>query len=250
MILVVGGALFVGLSLGLLGAGGSAVTVPILVYVVGQPEKIAIAGSLLIVGCVSLAGALPCIKQRRVDWGSVLFFGFPGLVGAYTGAYAAQFVSGTVQMTVFGVLVCVAGFLILTTADQPHDPAGRIKYVSVGLAGLGVGTLTGFVGVGGGFLIVPALVVLCGLPMHRAVATSMAVITITSLTGFYRYLDVLKGAGLSLDWQVIVVFLIAGILGSVTGSLAAPFVPRQMLRRCFAVLLVVVGVGVLLQNFS
>ena len=80
MILVVGGALFVGLSLGLLGAGGSAVTVPILVYVVGQPEKIAIAGSLLIVGCVSLAGALPCIKQRRVDWGSVLFFGFPGLV--------------------------------------------------------------------------------------------------------------------------------------------------------------------------
>ena len=171
-------------------------------------------------------------------------------MGAYTGAYAAQFVSGTVQMTVFGVLVCVAGFLILTTADQPHDPAGRIKYVSVGLAGVGVGTLTGFVGVGGGFLIVPALVVLCGLPMHRAVATSMAVITITSLTGFYRYLNVLKGAGLSLDWQVIVVFLIAGILGSVTGSLAAPFVPRQMLRRCFAVLLVVVGVGVLLQNFS
>ena len=244
------GALAIGLSLGLLGAGGSILTVPVLVYLVGQVDKVAIAGSLAIVGGVSLVGALPYIVQRRVDWRSVVLFGLPGMAGTYGGAYLAQFVSGTFQLIVFGVLVVLASVLMIRPVpvqDSPSPPQAHWKITAEGLV---VGIITGFVGVGGGFLIVPALVLLGGLSMHIAVGTSLLIITLKSFSGFYKYLAVLSALQLSLDWEVIGLFTVLGIVGSFAGSLVSTRLPQHTLRRAFAGFLFVIGTSILWQNFS
>ena len=244
------GALAIGLSLGLLGAGGSILTVPVLVYLVGQVDKVAIAGSLAIVGGISLVGALPYIVKRRVDWRSVILFGLPGMAGTYGGAYLAQFVSGTFQIIVFGVLVVLAGVLMIRPVQVKDTAATPQVYWKIAAEGLVVGIITGFVGVGGGFLIVPALVLLGGLPMHIAIGTSLLIIALKSLSGFYKYLDVLSTLQLSLDWEIIRLFTVLGILGSFAGSLVSTQLPQQTLRRTFACFLFVIGTSILWQNFS
>ena len=244
------GALAIGLSLGLLGAGGSILTVPVLVYLVGQVDKVAIAGSLAIVGGISLVGALPYIVQRRVDWHSVVLFGLPGMAGTYGGAYLAQFVSGTLQLIVFGALVVLAGVLMIRPVQVQDSPPAPQAYWKITAEGLLVGVVTGFVGIGGGFLIVPALVLLGGLPMHVAVGTSLLIITLKSFSGFYKYLDVLTALQLSLDWDIIGLFTVLGILGSFAGSLVSTRLPQHTLRRAFACFLFVIGTSILWQNFS
>lgn len=244
------GALAIGLSLGLLGAGGSILTVPVLVYLVGQVDKVAIAGSLAIVGGISLVGALPYIVKRRVDWHSVVLFGLPGMAGTYGGAYLAQFVSGTFQLVVFGVLVVLAGGLMIRPIQVKDTSPTPQAYWKIMAEGLVVGIITGFVGVGGGFLIVPALVLLGGLPMHIAIGTSLFIIALKSLSGFYKYLDVLSALDLSLDWEVIGLFTVLGILGSFAGSLVSAQLPQQTLRRAFACFLFVIGTSILWKNFS
>lgn len=242
------GALLIGVSLGLMGSGGSILTVPVLAYLVGQDEKVAIAGSLGIVGGISLVAGIPYARQRLVDWRSVSWFGVPGMGGAYLGAWLSQFVSGTVQISVFAGLMLVAALLMLRPmkeASTPTAPRSRWKIV---LEGLVVGTVTGFVGVGGGFLIVPALVLLGGLSMHRAVGTSLCIIALKSFTGFAKYLDVLDAAGLRLDWQVLGVFVVVGVAGSFLGKAANSRLPQALLRRAFAAFLVVVGGYIVFQN--
>lgn len=244
------GALAIGLSLGLLGAGGSILTVPVLVYLVGQIDKVAIAGSLAIVGGISLVGALPYIVQRRVDWRSVVLFGLPGMAGAYGGAYLAKFVPGTLQLVVFGALVVLASVLMIRPAAVQDTPPAPQADWKITLEGLVVGIVTGFVGVGGGFLIVPALVLLGGLSMHVAVGTSLLIITLKSFSGFYKYLDVLNALQLSLDWDIIGLFTVLGIVGSFAGSLVSTRLPQHTLRRTFACFLFVIGTSILWQNFS
>ena len=250
MVLVWLGALAIGLSLGLLGAGGSILTVPVLVYLVGQVDKVAIAGSLAIVGGISLVGALPYIFQRRVDWTSVVLFGLPGMVGTYGGAYLATFVSGTLQLAVFGLLVVVAGVLMLRPIPVADSSPQRQAYWKITSEGLLVGAVTGFVGVGGGFLIIPALVLLAGLPMHIAIGTSLLIIALKSLSGFYKYLEVLHTLQLSLDWQIIGLFTAVGIVGSLAGNMVSTQLPQQTLRRAFAGFLFVIGTTILWKNFS
>ncbi len=244
------GAIAIGLSLGLLGSGGSIVTVPVLVYLFGQDEKVAIAGSLAIVGTIAAAGSLQYMRARMVDWRSVLLFGAPGMLGTYLGAWSAAWVAGIVQLALFAVVMLVASWFMLKPAKPlpaVDHPAAR-SIPKIMLDGLLVGVLTGLVGVGGGFLIVPALALLGGLSMHRAVATSLVIIALKSFSGFFKYLDVLQAQGQSLDWPVIGLVTVLGIAGSFAGNHIATRLPQQKIRKLFGVFLIVMGVFILFRS--
>jgi uncharacterized protein len=233
------GAVIIGLSLGLLGSGGSILTVPILVYVLGQPEKVAIAGSLIIVGTIALAGAIPWALRQQVDWRSVLLFGLPGMFGTWLGATVAAHMSGAVQLAIFAVVMLIAALRMLRTSAATNSvPAARSRLL---MQGLGVGVLTGIVGIGGGFLILPALVLLGGLSMHRAIGTSLSIITLNAYSGFAKHYWVLAGAGLALDWRLIGIFAAVGAGGSLAGQQLAHRLPQQHLRRAFAWLLLLMS---------
>jgi uncharacterized membrane protein YfcA len=242
------GALLVGLVLGLLGSGGSILTVPVLVYLVGEPSKLAIAESLGIVALISLVGAIPLAVRGRVSWRNVGWFGGPGIAGAYLGAWLSQFMSGAVQLAIFAVVMLGAAFMMFRkTAPAVIDEPDR-AYWKVMIDGLSVGVLTGLVGVGGGFLIVPALVILGGLSMHLAIGTSLVIIALKSISGFVKYLDVMHAAGLSIHWDLVLVFSGIGIVGSFIGGRMGAYVPQARLKRGFAVFLVIMGVIILGQN--
>ena len=251
--LAVVGAIAIGVSLGLLGSGGSILTVPVLVYLVGQEEKLAIAGSLAIVGSIALVGSLPYMVRRLVDWRNVFLFGLPGMVGTYAGAWSSQFVSGLLQLTVFAGVMLASSYLMLrpiqvNLAEGSQENRVPRHFARIGLDGFVVGVLTGFVGVGGGFLIVPALVLLGGLNMHRAVATSLVIIALKSFTGFYKYLDVLAGEDIQLDLHVLFLVTGLGIAGSFVGQYMAHKVPQDKLKRVFGVFLIVMGIYILYRS--
>ncbi|MEH6452492.1 MAG: sulfite exporter TauE/SafE family protein, partial [Psychromonas sp.] len=216
------GACMIGLSLGLIGSGGSILTVPVLVYLVDQPEKIAIAGSLIIVGSISVIAAIPYIKQRLVDWHTVWLFGIPGMLGTYAGAWISIYLSGLMQLAIFALVMLVASYFMLRPQNNIEAKSDHHRQtLKIIFDGLVVGIITGVVGVGGGFLVVPALVLLGGLTMRNAVATSLVIIALKSFSGFVKYLDVLNQSGLSLDWQVIGIMVVLGGLGSVFGNKVA-----------------------------
>lgn len=243
------GALFVGFSLGVFGSGGSILTVPILVYLLGQNEKVAIASSLAIVGLVAAAGSLPYIKQKLVHWHTVLLFGAPGIVGTYFGAWSSTLVSGTVQLVTFAIVMLLASFLMLKPiAHDDTAPSSPRAFYKIAGDGLAVGTLTGFVGVGGGFLIVPALVLLGGLTMQRAVATSLVIITMKSAAGYLKYLDVLDAEGLEPDLLIIGWFAVAGIIGSFAGNSVALMLPQEKLKTGFGIFLIIMAVFILAKS--
>lgn len=239
------GAVLIGVTLGLLGSGGSIVTVPVLLYLAGQPEKVAIAGSLGIVGAVALAGAVPYVLRRRVSWRSVAWFGIPGMAGTWLGAWSSRFVPGTVQVVLFALVMLGAAWLMLRPRPIERGPRPPRAGAKIAADGLAVGVLTGLVGVGGGFLIVPALVLLGGLEMALAVGTSLVIIGLKSLSGFLEYLNVLAGEELALDWWLLAAFAAIGVAGTWLGSYIGHRMPQHRLRQTFGVALVVVGSGML-----
>ena len=242
------GAIAIGVSLGLLGSGGSILTVPVLVYLLGQDEKVAIAGSLFIVGSIALIGSLQYLRARLIDWRSVIVFGLPGMFGTYLGAWIAAFVSGLVQLTLFAVVMLVAAIMMLRPVDLERATGTPRAVWKIAVDGLVVGVITGLVGVGGGFLIVPALVLLGGLSMHRAVATSLLIIALKSFSGFFKYIDVLAGQSLSLDWNILGVVTGLGVVGSLLGGQIAGRVPQDSLKRGFAYFLIVMGLYILARS--
>ena len=250
MILAWIGALFIGVTLGLLGSGGSILTVPVLTYVVGQETKVAIAGSLMIVGIISLFSVIPYARQKLVKWRTVFIFGVPGMAGAVLGAWLAHFVSDALQMLIFSALLLVASYLMfkpvkLGDSAEEHQERAVSK---IALDGLLVGAVTGLVGVGGGFLIIPALVLLGGLSMRLAVGTSLVIIAIKSFAGFIGYLSVLETLNLAVDWYIIWMFSIIGIVGGWLGHKISSKVNQEQLKRGFAVFLVLMGVFILYKN--
>ncbi|MDX1617915.1 MAG: sulfite exporter TauE/SafE family protein [Balneolaceae bacterium] len=244
------GALLVGLSLGLLGSGGSILTVPVLVYLVDEPEKLAIAESLGIVGLISLAGAVPYAVKKRVHWKSVLYFGVPGMIGTYGGAFLAKFVSGTLQLLVFAGVMILAAVMMYRDGStlNPEKPDRDNAKIKMAAEGIGVGVMTGFVGVGGGFLIVPALVLLGGLPISLAVGTSLLIISMKSFSGFYKYLDVLQTFDLSVNWSLLLIFSGIGILGSFAGKKIGDRISQTNLKQGFAVFLMVMALYIIYMN--
>ncbi len=242
MILAWPGALMIGLSLGMLGSGGSILTVPVLVYLVGQEEKIAIAGSLAIVGIIAAVASLPYVRDKLVDWRTVILFGIPGMIGTYFGAWSAAFVSGAVQLTVFAGVMLAASYFMLHPRELDDTPNSPRSITKITIDGFFVGGLTGFVGVGGGFLVVPALVLLGGLTMHRAVATSLVIIAMKSFAGFVKYLDVLEAEQLQLDWALIGIVAAIGIAGSLIGNRWGCLMPQAKLQKGFGYFLIIMGV--------
>lgn len=242
------GAVAIGLSLGLLGSGGSIITVPVLVYLVGQPEKIAIAGSLGVVGAIALIGALQNAARGRIDWRSVLWFGLPGMAGTWGGAWLSGLVSGAVQLAVFAVVMLAAAVMMFRRKAYEPPAGGARPIVKVVADGLAVGALTGFVGVGGGFLILPALVLLGGLGMHTAIGTSLAIISLNAFTGFFKHLQLLGAQDLALDWAILATFVVLGGAGSIGGNYFANRVPQTTLRRLFAVFLVLMALLILYES--
>lgn len=246
------GALAIGLTLGLLGSGGSILTVPVLTYLVGQDIKVAIAGSLMIVGVISLFSVIPYARQKLVAWRTVVWFGLPGMLGAVIGAWLAHFVSDAAQMLIFATLLLLASFLMfkpmdLSQADAEPKPRSQIKIM---LDGLVVGAVTGLVGVGGGFLIIPALVLLGGLSMRLAVGTSLAIITIKSFAGFVGYLPVLENLNLAIDWTIIGLFSIVGVAGGWLGHKISSHINQNHLKQGFAVFLVLMGGFIFYENIA
>lgn len=241
------GAILIGLALGMLGSGGSILTVPILIYLVGEPDKLAIAESLAIVGLIALFGAIPYALKGQIDWRNVLFFGLPGMAGTYLGAYISKWVPGVWQLGLFAVVMLLAAYMMFRPPRLEATPKKR-SHLKIILDGLIVGALTGLVGVGGGFLIVPALVLLGGLPMHLAVGTSLLVVAMKSVSGFYKYLHLLPEQGYTVHWDLVLLFAVLGIVGSLFGGRIAASIPQLTLRRGFAGFLVVMGIFILWQS--
>lgn len=233
----------IGLSLGLLGGGGSILTVPALVYLVGQTPQAAVTASLVIVGLNSVMGAAMHRSQGTLNWRVALLFGGVGMAAAYIAAGWSKALPPTALMVVFALLMVVVGlFLILKPQPQDGDTVGRGWTVTVA-SGAGVGLLTGLLGVGGGFLIVPALVMFVGLPMRQAVGTSLVVIAMNSLAGFLGHLG-----GPSIDVQVVALFVSAGLAGALTGARLTRIVQPQQLRRAFAFFVIALAMVLLADN--
>ncbi len=250
------GAMAIGVSLGGFGSGGSILTVPVLVYLLRHEEKAAIAESLGIVGSIALIGAVQYAIAKMVSWRTFVLFAVPGMVGTVGGAWAASFVSGTVQLVVFGIVMLAASVMMWRRArgggkrreDEGTGQRGAPAWWLVGLEGAGVGAMTGFVGVGGGFLIVPALVLLARLEMRRAVATSLAVIVANAAVGFVKYQSVLGELGQSVDWGTMGVFIVVGSLGSVVGKYVSQRVNQRALQKGFAGFLLLMAVFILVRE--
>ena len=240
-------AAVIGLSLGLLGGGGSILTVPILVYVLGFAAKEAIAMSLGVVGTVSLFGSLSHWKNGNVDLRMAFRFGLFAMAGAYLGAHLSVFFTGAVQLVIFAVVMLLAAISMLRKDRSfgPLVPEGPrpLPMVITALVGVGVGVLTGLVGVGGGFLIVPALVLLARVPMKQAVGTSLLVIAMNSAAGLTGYLGKVE-----VPWAFMALFTAVAILGTLVGTYLVRFVSQLALKRAFAVFLVFMGGFILYQN--
>jgi len=260
MLTLVLAAIFVGITIGMLGSGGSAITVPLLVYLVGHDPKVAITESMAIVGLISFFAAIPYATSRRVDWHSVFYFGIPGVIGTYLGAVLGGIASGSMQLAVLGgVLVLAAVLMIRKAFFQNHssDTAAAESSAEKGptqslwkivLEGLVVGVLTGFVGVGGGFLIVPALVLLARLPIHTAIGTSLVIIAAKSVAGLIKYQQILTDQGMSIDIQTIILFALVGTAASHVGAAVNTKLDQQRLKQVFAVFLVFIGLFVIVRE--
>lgn len=221
-------AVLVGVSLGLLGGGGSILTVPLLAYVAGMEAKQAIATSLVVVGVTSAVSTLSHARAGHVQWRSGLLFGAAGMVGAYLGGLLSYVVAGSVLLIAFTVVMTATGIAMIKGRNACTPTARTMPIAKVLLMGLGVGVVTGAVGAGGGFLVVPALALLGGLPMPVAVGTSLLVITMNSAAGLAGHLSTVP-----IDWTIAGAVTAAAVLGSLLGTRLAAHVDPDVVRRGF-----------------
>jgi uncharacterized protein len=244
-ILVIVGAVIIGLSLGLLGSGGSIITMPLLLYVVGEPEKLAIAESLLVVGSIASVGSLLLAKSKLINLRYIVWFGVPSMLGTYIGAWSAQFVSGLVQVLTFSIVMLVSSRMMLKSPIANAQPAASSQLLGISLVGVAVGILAGFVGVGGGFLIVPALFLLARLSLQQATATSLVIIALQSFTGFFKYAFLLNQEHIAINWPVVTIMILIGSGGVIVGSKLSIRLPQQRIKQLFALLLIALGLFML-----
>lgn len=242
-------ALLIGLSLGLIGGGGSILTVPIFVYVFHFDPKVAIAMSLAVVGTTSLVGAVGHWRAGNVELKIALLFGSVAMAGTYLGARLATFFTGSAQLMLFAVVMLASAVAMLRdkrvepSTEQTDEPSAPLNYPLIAVEGLAVGALTGLVGVGGGFLVVPALVLLGKVPMKQAIGTSLVVIALKSAAGFVGYLGQVQ-----VDWTFMAIFTGLASAGIFLGTYLVQFVSASALKRGFALFLLVMGAFILYQN--
>jgi len=236
-------AALIGLSLGLLGGGGSILTVPVFVYVLGIAAKPAIAMSLPVVGVTSVLSAALHWRLGNVRLGIAIPFGVLAMAGAFAGAKLSVLMSGPAQLALLAVVMLAAAGAMLrggvSDARAPTTP--RVALIAP--VALGVGVLTGLVGIGGGFLVVPALVLLAGVPMRQAVGTSLLVIAMNSASGFAGHVGTVP-----IDWAFLAGFTAVAVAGALAGTALAEHVPQATLKRAFALFLLAMGGFVLHQS--
>jgi uncharacterized membrane protein YfcA len=238
--------LLIGVLLGMLGGGGSILAVPALVYGVGMPLRTAIPTSLVVVGISALTGLVPRLRTGQIRWRIAAVFGLAGAAAAFGGAAVNRLLPPWVVLAGFAVMMVGAGLRMLR---EPSEEGGACALPGGGVhwqtclpkaiaSGAIVGFLTGLFGVGGGFLIVPALVLLLGLPMTAAVGTSLVIVAVNAAAGFVAY-----AGHVTLDWGLTAAFAGSAVIGSlVAGRSAATRLNAGRLRRWFAYLVLVLAV--------
>lgn len=238
------GAALIGLSLGLTGAGGSIITLPVLVYLAGVTPREAVGLSLFIVGTAALVGAITRWRSSEVHGKAVLMFSSSGMVGAAFGSRLTQAVPPHVLMMCFAALMLIVAVNMLRDGGRKDVSEAECRPLRCLSAGLAVGVLTGFIGVGGGFLLVPALVKFARLPLGTATGTSLAVIAFNSYAGFLSHFGEAPAR-----WSLAFTFAGLAAIGAVAGTRFAKRLPAALLRRGFAVLVLITGGFVLWQNW-
>jgi len=227
-----------------MGGGGSLLTVPALVYLVGQTPQAAVTTSLAIVGANSLMGASFHRSQGTLNWKVALSFGGAGMLMAYLTAGLSNLMSEAALLVAFAIIMLLVGGLMLTRSKDDAAAVYTPRPLMVVIAsGAGVGLMTGILGVGGGFLIVPALVMLVGLPMQMAVGTSLIIIAMNSLAGFLGH----AGEG-SFNMTLTVIFTAAGLAGTFAGSRLNKRLPAGRLQRVFAWFVIALALFLLYDN--
>ncbi len=249
-----------GITLGLMGGGGSILTVPILVYLFALPPTLATGYSLFIVGTTALIGSLMYVRRGEIDFQAVVAFAIPSAAGVTVSRGiiipripTVVFHFGTFTLTkeilvmvAFAVLMVAASYsMIKRKGDRnPSETRSIRRFALIGLQGLAVGLVAGFVGAGGGFLIIPALVFLAGLSMRAAVGTSLMIIAIQSLLGFAG--DISRG--LPVDWALLGTVAAFAVTGIVVGSAVAHKVSERKLKAAFGWFVLVMGITILLEQ--
>jgi len=251
-------AILIGLSLGLIGGGGSILTVPVLLYLFHLDEKMATAYSLFVVGATALVGGIQKQRQGLADLKTAAIFGIPALAAVFFTRYiivpaipgviftigSFEFTRRILMMGLFSVLMIVASFSMIRGSKdiEVHHPNSH-NYPLIILEGLVVGILTGLVGAGGGFLIIPALVILGKLPMKLAVGTSLLIIAVKSLIGFVG--DVLL---YDIDWQFLMIFTAMSVVGIFIGNILSHKIHGDQLKKGFGWFLLVMGIYILIKE--
>jgi hypothetical protein len=234
----------IGFSLGLLGGGGAIVTLPVLVYVAGIPLQKAVGMSIAVVGATSLIGSFVQYLRGHFHVQATLLLALTGMVGAYFGAGLTQLLPPSVLMLLFACLMLVVGGVMLRGRRETDRP-GKCRPLRCLAIGAGVGVLTGFLGVGGGFLIVPALVLFAGLDLTKAVGSSLAIIALNSVSGLVGHLRYTE-----LDWALTTGFLAVALIGMLIGLALAGRLPEHTLRKLFATFVLTVAGVILIINVT
>lgn len=239
-------ATLIGFSLGIMGGGGSILTVPILVYVLKMDPKVSIALSLAIVGLTSLVGVVNHFRAKNINLKVAALFAPFAMVGTFLGAKISKFMSGEVQLILFAIIMLMASVLMIKgRKDKEEEEEKEIKILLLGAQAIVVGIVTGLVGVGGGFLIVPALVLLTGLSMKRAVGTSLFIIALNSFSGFAGYLGIVE-----VDWGFLSKFSAFSIVGILIGSQLVQYISQRVLKKSFGIFLIFMGIFILYKNIG
>ncbi|EDM45017.1 hypothetical protein SCB49_02814 [unidentified eubacterium SCB49] len=255
------GAFFIGLVLGLIGGGGSILTVPILVYALTLNPVIATAYSLFVVGATSLVGAIKNIIKGMVDFKTAIIFSIPAFVAVYfTRAYLIPAIPETLFsigdfivtknlaiMLFFALIMLLASVSMIWSRRKETDDEKKVSYnyPLIIIEGAVVGVVTGIVGAGGGFLIIPALVLLAKLPMKKAVATSLFIIAIKSLIGFLGDVQ-----NLDIDWVFLLSFTAISIVGIFIGIWLNKFIDGKKLKKVFGWFVLVMGVYIIYKELA
>ncbi|MBL8149997.1 MAG: sulfite exporter TauE/SafE family protein [Blastocatellia bacterium] len=230
-----------------MGGGGSILTVPIFVYVLQFQPKEAIAMGLGVVGATSIVGTIGHWRAGNLDLKVAATFGLIAMLSTYSVAKIAEFIPGYIQLSLFA-LVMISSALFMFRSKTPklsEETRHEVAFVKILLVATSIGLLTGIVGVGGGFLIVPALVLLAKIEMKRAVGSSLLVISMNSVAGFLGYVDHVK-----IDWKTMLSFTAVAIMGSFLGTYLTKYVSQSALKRSFAIFLIFMGVLIFIQNWT
>jgi uncharacterized membrane protein YfcA len=243
--LAIAGAIAIGLSLGLTGAGGSILTLPVLVYLAGVPPQEAVGVSLFVVGVAALVGAVQRWRAGEFHGKAALMFGISGMAGAALGARFTRIVPDQVLMISFAFLMLIVAIRMLRTGEGKVEQAPECRPTRCLIAGGVTGILTGFLGVGGGFLLMPALMRFARLPIGMATGTSLAVIAANALVGWISHLPASAGR-----WDLMGLFAVLAVAGTLGGRCLAARLPAERLRQGFAVMVLLTGSLVLWQSVS